>query len=142
MKLHYSHEPDHLSMTQHQAQQLSSHTMTVRVLDEPQVSNFNHLGPTTETTSTLTLKQIRNHKINRRHRANRYRYEVIRHVYKHFNFRKIKRILKSMDMYYVNINMVRHTLFIGLKNQKLVDEVEKLLHDRLFTERHYNQLYQ
>ncbi|CAM4850358.1 unnamed protein product [Rotaria magnacalcarata] len=142
MKLHYSHEPDHLSMTQHQAQQLSSHTMTVRVLDEHQVSNFNHLGPTTETTSTLTLKQIRNHKINRRHRANRCCYEVIRHVYKHFNFRKIKRILKSMDMYYVNINMVRHTLFIGLKNQKLVDEVEKLLHDRLFTERHYNQLHQ
>ncbi|CAF4555723.1 unnamed protein product, partial [Rotaria magnacalcarata] len=85
MKLHYSHEPDHLSMPQHQTQQLSSRTVTVHVIDEPQVSNLNHLGPTTETTSTLTLKQIRNRKINRRHRANRYRYEVIRHVYKHFN---------------------------------------------------------
>ncbi|CAF4965552.1 unnamed protein product, partial [Rotaria magnacalcarata] len=141
MKLHYSHEPDHLSMPQHQTQQLSSRTVAVHVIDEPQVSNLNHLGPTTETTSTLTLKQIRNRKINRRHRANRYRYEVIRHVYKHFNIRQIKRILKSMDIYYVNINMVRHTLFIGLKNQKLVDEVEKLLHDRLFTERHYHRLY-
>ncbi|CAM4981161.1 unnamed protein product [Rotaria socialis] len=141
MKLHYSHEPDHLSMTQHQAQQLSSRTMTVRIVDEPQVSNFNHLGSTTETTSTLTLKQIRNRTINCRHRANRYRYEVIRDVYKHFNIRKIKRILKSMDIYYVNINMVRHTLFIGLKNQKIVDEVKTLLHDRLLTERHYRRLY-
>ncbi|CAF3513512.1 unnamed protein product [Rotaria socialis] len=141
MKLHYSHEPDHLSMTQHQAQQLSSRTMTVRIVDGPQVSNFNHLGSTTETTSTLTLKQIRNRTINCRHRANRYRYEVIRDVYKHFNIRKIKRILKSMDIYYVNINMVRHTLFIGLKNQKIVDEVKTLLHDRLLTERHYRRLY-
>ncbi|CAF4918562.1 unnamed protein product, partial [Rotaria magnacalcarata] len=36
MKLHYSHEPDHLSMPQHQTQQLSSRTVTVHVIDEPQ----------------------------------------------------------------------------------------------------------
>ncbi|CAF1565388.1 unnamed protein product, partial [Adineta steineri] len=34
MKLHYSHEPGHLSMPQHQTQQLSSRTVTVHVIDE------------------------------------------------------------------------------------------------------------
>ena len=45
------------------------------------------------------------------------------------------------QIFFVNINMVQHRLFIGLKNQTMVDEVEKLLHDRIFIEQHYHRLY-
>jgi hypothetical protein len=46
-----------------------------------------------------------------------------------------------MNIFYVNINLVRDTLFIGLKNQEIVNEVEQLLHKRIFTEQHFNRLY-
>jgi hypothetical protein len=75
-----------------------------------------------------------NRKSNHRRRAKGYRYEVIRHLYPLFNITKVKQILKSMNIFYVNINIVKHTLFIGLKNQITVDEVEQLLHDQIFTE--------
>ncbi|CAF1582509.1 unnamed protein product [Rotaria magnacalcarata] len=138
MKLNFRQESNQ-SITQAHDQELLTTKTEVHVRNEPeQVSNFNILHSTTQIS---TPRQIRNRKINRRHRANRYRFEVIRHVYRLFNITKIKQILESMNICYVNINMVRCTLFIGVKNQTIVDEVEKLLHDRIFTEQHYNRLY-
>ena len=86
-------------------------------------------------------QKTRNQIANRRRRAKRYRYEVIRQVYRSFNITKVKRILKSMNITYVNINIVRHTLFIGLKNKQAIEETENLLHDRMFTEHHFHRLY-
>ncbi|CAF4992439.1 unnamed protein product [Rotaria sp. Silwood1] len=141
MKVHFYHEPSRPHLQQHHNEQSSIQQMTVHVTNEQhQVSNSHHLGPN-PTTTTFTSKQLRNRKTNRRHRINRYRYEVIRQVYRLFSITKIKRILRSMNIFYVNINMVRHKLFIGLKNQTMVDEVEKILHNRIFTKQHYHRLY-
>ncbi|CAF5132248.1 unnamed protein product [Rotaria sp. Silwood1] len=140
MKVHFYHEPSRPHLQQHHNEQSSIQQMTVHVTNEQhQVSNSHHLGP--NPTTTFTSKQLRNRKTNRRHRINRYRYEVIRQVYRLFSITKIKRILRSMNIFYVNINMVRHKLFIGLKNQTMVDEVEKILHNRIFTKQHYHRLY-
>ena len=86
-------------------------------------------------------QKTRNQIANRRRRGKRYRFEVIRQIYPSFTITKVKRILKSINITYVNINIVRQTLFIGLKDKELVDETEKLLHKRVFTEQHYRRLY-
>lgn len=143
MTSYFNYKPSKPNTIQHHKENPSTSSLKVHVSDElHQVNNSRHLGSTKTTTTIIpTRKQIRNRKINQKHRANRYRYEVIRSVYESFNITKIKQILKSMNICYVNINMVRHRVFIGLKNQTIVDEVEKLLHDRMFTEQHYHRLY-
>lgn len=105
------------------------------------VSNMSHVYLDTNEITRMNQK-ARNKAANRRLRAKRYRFEVIRDIYPSFNITKVKRILKSINITYVNINIVRHTLFIGLKNKQLVDETEKLLHERVFTEQHFRRLYQ
>ncbi|CAF3957574.1 unnamed protein product [Rotaria sp. Silwood1] len=138
MKLHFYHQPNQRYIQQHQDEQSSNQQMTVHVTNEQnQVRNFHHL----DTTTTLTKKQMRNRKTNRRHRANRYRFKVIRRVYHLFKAKQIKRILKSMNIYTLNVNVIRQELCIGLKDQATVDEVERLLHDRMFTKQHYHRLY-
>lgn len=115
--------------------------MTVHALSEPvQVRNSINLGPN-EPATTLTEKQIRNRNANRRHRANRYRHEVIHHVYSLFNITKVRQVLKAMNIFYINFRMVNTTLFIGLKNQTVVDEVNKMLSEKIFTKQHYERLY-
>ena len=106
------------------------------------------LGSTTTTNLHLDSAEIarmnqktRNRIANRRRRGKRYRFEVIRQIYPSFTITKLKRILKSINITYVNINIVRQTLYIGLKDKELVDETEKLLHKRVFTEQHYRRLY-
>ena len=82
----------------------------------------------------------RNQKKNRKKRMNRYRFEVIRHIYHRFTISHVKRILINMNIHYVNINMVRHTLFIGLRDQRMRERVDELLHDEMFTKEHFQRL--
>jgi hypothetical protein len=110
-------------------------TRIVHDKDEPRkVRNSYYLGPQLYLKGNPTPNQI----INRRHRANRYRHEVIRDVYKAFKINDIKEILRAIHITYKNINMKYHKLYIGLKNEEAVDEVEELLHRRMFTESHYH----
>lgn len=90
---------------------------------------------------TSSFRHERNQMANRRHPAQTYRFEVIRRIRPSFNIMKVKGILQSINITYVNMNIVRHTLFIGLKNKQLIDETEKLLHERLFTPQHFQRLY-
>ena len=116
----------------------------VHDLNEPsEVSRTSRFDLEVNPTSThhRTAQQIRNRIANDRRRPKCYRFEVTRQVYPLFNISKVKSILKAMDIRYVNINIVRHTLFIGLKNKQVVEETEKLIHDRIFTEQHYLRLY-
>lgn len=83
----------------------------------------------------------RNQKNNRKKRANRYRFEVVRNIYKRFTITTIKQILTDMNIYWVNINVVNYKLFIGLKNQQLQQQVEELLHKYMFTKEHYARIY-
>ena len=131
----FDRQPHHHHQQQHRS------TM-IHVRNEPkQVMNLFHLGQKKSTTSDETPQKLKNRIANDRRRAKRYRYEIVRQIYPSFNITKVKRILKSMNIFYVNINIVRHTLYIGVKNQDVVNEVENQLNDRIFTERHYYRLY-
>ncbi|CAF3126947.1 unnamed protein product [Rotaria sp. Silwood2] len=142
MILHFNREQHRPNPQQYQDEQSSGQQIPVHVSPElSQVRDSSNLGEQTTTTTTLTAKQKRNRKTNLRHRRNRYRYEVKRHVYHRFNVTKIKRILKSMNIFYININLVRNRLFMGLKTREIADEVEYLLNDHIFTQQHYRRLY-
>jgi hypothetical protein len=88
-------------------------------------------------------KQLtRNQKKNQKKRINRYQFEVIRQLYRRFTTNHVKDILIAMNIYWVNINVVHHTLFIGLKDQRIQQQVDELLHDKMFNEDHYRRIYQ
>ena len=97
------------------------------------------INPTS--TNHRTAQQIRNRISNDRRRAKRYRFEVIRQVYPLFHISRVKRILKAMDIRYVNINIVPHNLFIDLKNKLIVEETDEVIHDRIFTDQYHLRLY-
>lgn len=106
--------------------------------EPPQVNVSSSLEPSTP---ALTQRQIRNRAANRRRRGKRYDFEVIRKIFHKFNIRKVKRIMGAMNIDYTNVNIVGHTLFIGLKNQRAVEEVGQQLNNRVFTEQHFRRLY-
>lgn len=84
----------------------------------------------------------RNQRKNRKKRANRYRYEIIRPIYHRFTITHIKKILINMNIHYVNINIVGKTLFIGLRNEKTREWVNQLLHDDMFNAEHFRRIEQ
>ena len=134
LKPYFDRQPRH-----HHQQHRST---MVHVRNEPkQVMNLFHLGQKKSTASDEIPQKLKNRIANHRRRAKRYRYEVVRQIYPSFNITRVKRILKSMNIFYVNINIVRRTLYIGVKNQDVVNEVENQLNDRIFTEQHYHRLY-
>ena len=106
----------------------------VHVTDEPKVRNSYYLGPQLKLPSNPTRNQIK----NRRHRANRYRYEVVRRIHGAFRTTDAKEILRAINITCLNINVHKGKLFIGLKNEEQVEEAEKILHERMFTESHYH----
>ncbi|CAF1418967.1 unnamed protein product, partial [Didymodactylos carnosus] len=55
--------------------------------------------------------------------------------------RRYERILRSMNIHYVNFNVVGHILFIGMKDEHSRAQLEQMLHDNMFTESHYYRLY-
>ncbi|CAF2564518.1 unnamed protein product [Rotaria sp. Silwood2] len=79
----------------------------------------------------------RSQRQNRKHRAKRYRYEIIRKIYHKFTITDIKKILIFMNIPYVNINVVGSTLFLGIKNAQIQNNVDQTLHNGIFTEKHY-----
>ncbi|CAF3464042.1 unnamed protein product [Rotaria socialis] len=81
----------------------------------------------------LTRSQRQSHK----HRAKRYRYEIIRKIYHKFTITDIKKILIFMDIPYANINVVGSTLFLGVKNEQIKNIIDKILHSGIFTKKHY-----
>ncbi|UJR35477.1 hypothetical protein I4U23_028233 [Adineta vaga] len=86
--------------------------------------------------SNLTPSQ----RSNRRKRSRRYYFQVTRTIYEQFTITHIKRILICMNIYWVNINVVRNTLYIGLKDDQIRQQVETLLHKKVFTKEHYQRI--
>jgi hypothetical protein len=84
----------------------------------------------------------RNQKKNRKKRINRYRFEVIRQLYRQFTITHVKNILVDMNIHSVNINIVHHKLFIGLKDQQTQRRVDELLHSKMFDKKHYRRICQ
>ena len=42
-----------------------------------------------------------------------------------------------MDISYVNINVVGSTLFLGVKNEQMKNNIEETLHNGIFTKKNY-----
>ena len=82
----------------------------------------------------------RNQKKNRKQRANRYRHETIRNVYRRFTISNVKTILIDMNIRYVNMNMVGHVRFIGYRDEPTRKQVDELLHAGMFTKEHYYRI--
>jgi hypothetical protein len=106
------------------------------------------MGNTVNVEQELTInndhqsKQLtRNQKKNRKKRINRYRFEVIRRLYREFTTTHVKNILIDMNIHWENINVVHHVLFLGLKDQRIQQRVDELLHDKMFDEDHYRRIY-
>ena len=117
-------------------------SIMVHVRDGSNEVEYSHrLDSSQPTRSEPMSKPSRNRIANERKRAKRYRYEVVRRLYHKFSITKVKWILKAMNIFYININIVGNILFIGLKNSSIVEQVESLLHENVFTEKHYQRLY-
>lgn len=82
----------------------------------------------------------KNQKKNRKKRANRYRFEIIRHIYYQFSTSHIKDILIYMNLYYRNINIVGHTLFVGINDEQSRQRANGLLHPGMFTKQHFQRI--
>ncbi|CAF2262496.1 unnamed protein product [Rotaria magnacalcarata] len=74
----------------------------------------------------------RNQKKSRKKRAKRYRFEIIREIYREFTITQIKNVLIYMNIHYVNINVVGKLLFIGVRNEATRQDIEhKLDHHKI-----------
>jgi hypothetical protein len=94
-----------------------------------------------KTSASSRPRLTKNQRTNREKRAKRYCFEVICPVYEHFTITNIKRILIDMNIYWININIVGHTLFLGLKRQSIQQQVEALLHEKMFTKEHFQRIF-
>ncbi len=81
-------------------------------------------------TRSTRARTYRNQKSSLRHRRNRYRFEVIRPV--NHSIKHCKRILHSYAVAYVNVNIVKSTLYIGVKSHDFQEYYEQLLSHDLF----------
>ena len=75
-------------------------------------------------------RKRRNRKTSLRHRMNRYNFELIRPV--NTTITNVKKILRSYLVPYLNINIVKSTLYIGLKSKAYQDYFDKRLPMDLF----------
>lgn len=94
--------------------------------DDPTVSTP---IPTTQTIPrkrSLNAKRRRNHKSSVRHRKNRYKHEIIRPA--NMTIASIKQLLRENYIKYLNIHVVRSTLYIGVKSA-----VHKQLYERIIS---------
>ncbi|CAF1473560.1 unnamed protein product [Adineta steineri] len=93
-----------------------------------------YLGPQLYIHEHATPNQIS----SRRRRANRYRSEVVRRIYHGFNHRDVKTILRGINVEFLNVKISKHgELYIGVKSPTAAEELEELLHKRMFTREHY-----
>ncbi|CAF2738401.1 unnamed protein product [Rotaria sp. Silwood2] len=83
-----------------------------------------------KTKRSITARKRRNKKTNIRHRRNRYNFHLIRPV--DTTITHVKRILHSYAVPYLNVNIVRSTLYIELKSRSFQDYYEQLLLMDLF----------
>ncbi|CAF1502380.1 unnamed protein product, partial [Rotaria sordida] len=103
--------------------------------DEQQAFNIN------EQQYEIKKKLTRNQRKNRKKKLKRYVFKVERHVYHKFSITDIKRILINMNIHYLNLNVIGHTLCLAIKNKATRERVDNLLHDEMFTKEHYDRIH-
>ncbi|CAF4960872.1 unnamed protein product, partial [Rotaria socialis] len=101
-----------------------------------------HNLPLSTTTHGISSrsKLTKTQRNNLKKRANRYKFEIIRQIYSKFTITNVKQILTDMNIYWVNVNIVGNTLFLGLKNDTIRQRVDQQLQQDMFTKEHYERL--
>ncbi|CAF1579682.1 unnamed protein product [Didymodactylos carnosus] len=123
---------------------VSTDVLAAQVLNDRSIS--------TKTTTTRTWKhktphrterdrKRRSHKTSIRMRRKRYTYEVIRDIFERFSISNVKSVLRSLRIKWVNVHLVRHRMFLGLKDDTTRIQCEQRLTEEFFTENHYRALY-
>lgn len=88
----------------------------------------------------LEKKKGKNRRKNQRNRRNRYRIEVIRHIYYKFDENDVKDILIHSNIRFTNVNIEGRTLFVGVKNEFTRKRLDQLLTEDMLTEEHYERI--
>ncbi|CAF4652737.1 unnamed protein product, partial [Rotaria sp. Silwood2] len=136
--LAFTDEQTNHSMTVHEKNERHSMEISNAVphpqqTQDDQIQSINHYSKLLHDTSvtkskishcrSLKARKRRNQKTSIRHRKNRYNYGISRPV--NTNIKIVKQILKSYIIKYTNINIVRSTLYIGLKSLQHQDEYKQ-----------------
>ena len=79
---------------------------------------------------SITSQKRRNKKSSIRHRRNRYSYEIIRPI--NLSITSVKHLLRKNHTKYVNINIVKSVLYIGVKNEGYKQLYEQILPSDMF----------
>ncbi|CAF1047839.1 unnamed protein product [Didymodactylos carnosus] len=115
-----------------------------------QVLNDQSISTRTTTTRTLEYKtpyrterdrKRRSRKTSIKMRRKRYTFEVIRDISERFSISNVKSVSWWLRIKWVNVHLVRHRMFLGLKDDTTRIQCEQSLTDELFKENHYRALY-
>ncbi|CAF4397110.1 unnamed protein product [Didymodactylos carnosus] len=123
---------------------VSTDVLAAQVLNDRSIS--------TKTTTTRTWKhktshrterdrKRRSHKTSIRMHRKCYTYEVIRDIFEWFSICNVKTVLRGLRIKWVNVHLVRHRMFLGLKDDTTRIQCEQRLTEEFFTENHYRALY-
>ncbi|CAF3745717.1 unnamed protein product [Rotaria socialis] len=127
-------------ISDHELPRLLEHPVLPREEIEPTTStNELQLSSTTHGIASRS-KLTKTQRNNLKKRANRYKFEIIRQIYTQFTITNVKQILTDMNIYWVNVNIVGSTLFLGLKNDTIRQRVDQQLQQDMFTKEHYERL--
>ncbi|CAF1378627.1 unnamed protein product [Rotaria sordida] len=127
----YVPHDQYLTTDQHHSQQTNYHH-EIEINYHVQDNNLNVISNSSGKTKTKSTskrskaaRERRNIKTNRRHRRNRYKFEIIRPL--NTTIANVKKILHSYAVPYLNVNPVQSTLYIDLKSKDFQDYFEQLL---------------
>ncbi|CAF3597217.1 unnamed protein product [Rotaria socialis] len=121
-------------------QRLIQHSVSPHEEIRPTTSTHNLPLSTTTHGISSRSKLTKTQRNNLKKRANRYKFEIIRQIYSKFTITNVKQILTDMNIYWVNVNIVGNTLFLGLKNDTIRQRVDQQLQQDMFTKEHYERL--
>ncbi|CAF4490430.1 unnamed protein product [Rotaria socialis] len=121
-------------------QRLIQHSVSPQEEIRPTTSTHNLPLSTTTHGISSRSKLTKTQRNNLKKRANRYKFEIIRQIYSKFTITNVKQILTDMNIYWVNVNIVGNTLFLGLKNDTIRQRVDQQLQQDMFTKEHYERL--
>lgn len=110
------------------------------------VANEHHPG--TETSINIDpiqpiekKKQTTKNTQTTKKKRNLYKFLIIRKLYVRFNTTQVKNILVDLNIFWKNVNVSNHILYLGLGDLEKKRRADELLHEDMFTKRHYYRIY-
>ena len=104
------------------------------------VPNADH--PRTEEPDVIDPAPLtRCQKKRKKQRENRYKYPVFRNLYYRCNTTQVKNILVDLNIRWTNVDVKHHRLKLGLHDRQTQRRIDELLHQDMFTEKHYYRIH-